>query len=73
MMSPGRRYLGMELTSSALQDTETVLVLLSVQFTASEPFLQKPKRLLPHGIGAVGESLQEQDTTSYNKGNKVLD
>jgi hypothetical protein len=69
-MSPGSRYLGIKLTSSALQDTETLLVLLSVQFTASEPFLQKPKRLLPHGIRAVGERPQEQDTTGYNKGNK---
>jgi hypothetical protein len=60
----------MKSTSSPLQDTETLLVLLSVHFTASKPFLQKPKRLLPHSIRAVGERPQEQDSTGHNKGNK---
>jgi hypothetical protein len=53
-----------------LQGTETLLVLLSVQFTASKPFLQQPERLLLSGIHPVGECPQEQDSTSHNKGNK---
>jgi hypothetical protein len=60
----------MELTSSALQNTETLLVFLSVQFTASKPFLQQPQRLLLRGMHAVEERPQEQDSTSHNKGNK---